>query len=180
MRGAGGHDDARLAQLDAPDAVVGGGGAEAVTLDRLGDDRVDAPGGHLRIGLVVEVGDLPRHAAEGDDRPGPRVAHARGDRVEGELVGRDRAAADRRDDRELVSGLQDRLRPGVLAVDRQDERQPGGEVLDRGQRVGGAGALRQVELELVAAGPLAQAGEEADGDAHPPEDSGRSNIGRLA
>ena len=46
------------------------------------------------------------------------------------------------------------------------ERQVAGQVAHRGQRVGDAGAVGQVELEHVAPGALAQHGEEADADAH--------------
>jgi hypothetical protein len=55
---------------------------------------------------------------------------------------------------------------GVLAVDRQHEREAARQVVDGGQRVGDARALGQLELEGVAPGPLAQGREEADVDDH--------------
>ena len=57
----------------------------------------------------------------------------------------------------------------VLAVDRHHEREPGGQVVDGGQRVADAGALGQLQLELAApARALAQQGEETHADQHGP------------
>ena len=54
----------------------------------------------------------------------------------------------------------------VLAVDREHERQPAGQVVDGRQGVGDPRALRRLELEPIAPGPLAQGREEADVDEH--------------
>ena len=105
--------------------------------------------------------------------PGARIAHGGGQRVERERLGAHgdvrrgrRAARHGRDQRELVAGVQRLVLRRVLAVDREHERQPAGEVVDGGQRVGDPRALGQLELEPVAPGPLAQGREEADVDDH--------------
>ena len=111
MRGGDGDDHARLAERDRPDPVLGGGGLEAVSLEALGEDRRDPLARHLRVGLVLEAVDVAGDALEGDDRAGAGADDQRRDRVERERLRGDRgvdvggAAADRRDQRELVAGV---------------------------------------------------------------------------
>jgi hypothetical protein len=114
---------------------------------------------------------LAGHALEGDDRPRPRVADQRGDRVERQRLGshtgvRRRAAADRRDEGQLVARRQRGVGRGVLAVDRQDERQgrPPGHPRRPARRP--PGAFGEVQLDRVAAGALAQDGEQAHAHRH--------------
>src|SRR4051794_4122012 len=168
-----GHDDRRLAQRHAPDAVLGGRGAQAVALDRGGDDRLHLLARHLRVGLVVEPLGLARDALEHDDGARARVAHARGDGVERQRLGADRdvrrgrrPAAHGRDQGELVAGREHVVGGRVLAVDRHHEPEPAGEVVDRGEGVADGGALGQLELDAPASGALAQDGEQADRDGH--------------
>ena len=173
MGRAGGDDDRRLRARDAPDAVLGRRRAQAVALDGRRDDRLDLLGGHLGVGLVVEVVDVAGDAAEGHHGAGARIAHGGRQRVERERLGahRDvrrgrRAARHGRDERELVAGVQRLVLRRVLAIDGQHERQAAGQVVDGGQRIGDPRALGQLELEPVAPGPLAQGREEADVDDH--------------
>ena len=116
VRGRRRDGDRRLGQRHGPDPVLGGGGAQAVALDRLRDDLGDLALGHLRVGLVLELGDLAGDTEERHHRAGPRVAHALDQRVERQrLVGDarvelvDRAARHRRDQRQLVAGVQRRV-----------------------------------------------------------------------
>ena len=77
MRRARRDDHARLAQRHDADAVLGRRGAEPVALDRGAHDLAHRRLGHLGVGLVLELLDGARDAAEGHDGAGPRIAHAR-------------------------------------------------------------------------------------------------------
>ena len=59
------------------------------------------------------------------------------------------------------------VRAGVLAVE-GDDALPGLEP-HRGEHVTGAGVVGQLELDAIGSGALAQAGEQADRDFHPPD-----------
>ena len=76
------------------------------------------------------------------------------------------AAADGRDQRELVAGRERRVAVGVLAVHRHDHRQLRRERAQLLDRVLHARALRQLDRELRGARALAELREEADGDLH--------------
>ena len=129
------HDHARLRERHVAHAVLHGGGAEAVRLERLRRDRAHPLLGHLGVGLVLEPLHLARHAGEGHDRAGARVAHARGQRVERQRLlahphprrRGGRAAAHRRDQGELVARVEHVLAVRVLAVHGHHERDAVGE-----------------------------------------------------
>ena len=100
-----------------------------------------------------------------------RVAHRGGhgreiERLAGDLHQPDRARspADRRDQRDLLVGAHGRVGGRVLAVER-DDALPGLQA-HRGEHVGRARVVGQVELDVIAARALAQAGEEPYGDLH--------------
>src|SRR4051812_23104221 len=140
--------------------------------------RSDAPQlglRHLRVGLVVEVRHLARDAAERHDGARARVAHTRGQPVERQRLRADpdvdgarvdRPAGDRRHQCELVARRELAIGPRVLAVDGHHDRKPAGQVVERGQRVGHPRAVGQLQLDRVAAGALAQLGEEPDTHKH--------------
>jgi hypothetical protein len=159
MRRARGYDDARLAELDPPDAVVGCRLAEPVALDRVGHDHLDLLGRHLGVGLVLEEVDLARDAGERDDRASARVAHALEQRLDRQRLRVDRAAAHRRDQRELVVGPQHHILGGDLAVDRHHDGDALGD-RERRDRVAHGGAVGKLHLDEVAPGSLAQDGEQ--------------------
>ena len=76
------HDHAGVRARHVADPVLMRRRAQSVPLDRVGGDRGHALLGHLRVGLVLEALDLARHAGERDRRPGARIAHALGQRVQ--------------------------------------------------------------------------------------------------
>ena len=76
------------------------------------------------------------------------------------------AAADRRDQGQLVAGRQRLVLGGVLAVHRHDQREAVGQVAEGSHRVGHPRAVVQVQHQLARSGALAQHGEETDGDLH--------------
>ena len=131
VRGRRRDDHRGLAERDAPDAVLGGRRLETVALDALGDDRGHPLLRHLAVGLVVEELDVADRALEGHDRAGPRPADEVGDAPGDERLigdanvrrGRERAAADRREQRQLVAGAQPRVVARDLAVDRDAARE---------------------------------------------------------
>jgi hypothetical protein len=172
VRRAGGDDDRRLAERHAAVAMVGGRAAQAVALDGLGDDRLDAGGGHLHVRVVVEERHVAGRAAERHHRARPRVAHARGHIVERQRGVEHGAAADRRHDRQLVAGRQHDGLVGVLTVDGQHERHARRQVLDLRQRVGHARAVGELELELISPGALLQPREQPHADLHTTEQYG--------
>ena len=145
--------------------------AQPVALGLLGRDRLELADRHLGVGLVVELGHVARDALEDHDAAGARIAHGVGEGGDVERLAGDadvdrRAAADRRHERDLVAGAHRRVGRRVLAVDRHhalarpqlaDRR-----ACHRREDVGHAGAVRQLDLEPVGAGPFTQAGEEAD------------------
>ncbi len=148
-----------------------------MALGLLGRDRLDPGLRHLGVGLVVELGHVARHALEQHDGAGARVAHRVREGGEVERIRRHAhapdpsgTAADRRDERDLVAGADGLVGVRVLAVDGHDAlaraQRADRRVRHRRQHVGHARRLRQLDLEPVGAGALAQAGEEADGDAH--------------
>ena len=93
------------------DAVLGRRRAEAVALDRAVDDVAHRLERHLLVGLVLELVDVAGDARERDDGARARIAHALDERVERQRLRPDRdvraglqaAAADRRDQRQLVA-----------------------------------------------------------------------------
>ena len=134
---------------------------------------------HLGVGLVLEPLDLARHAREGHDRAGARVAHALGQRVERQRLRAHahprrrggRAAAHRRDQRQLVARVEHVLGVRVLAVHRHHERDAVGERRERlaRERVAHPRAVGQLERQRIGAGALAQHREQAHGDLHAPD-----------
>src|SRR3954451_23295703 len=110
MRGRDGDDDARLADLDAPQSVVDGDRAEAVALGQLVAEPGEHRLGHLLVGLVLEMEYVAaaRAAAPGADEAPDRsglgtldLPQHRSD-VERAFDEAERAAADGRDERDLV------------------------------------------------------------------------------
>ena len=195
-----GDDDRGLAERDAADAVLGGGGLEPVPFDGGGDDRGDLLLRHLTVGLVVEEVDVARRALEGDDRPGRRPAHEVGDRARDErLLGdahvgrRARAAADRRQQRQLVAGAQLGAPVHELTVDGHPHRQPREQIVERraagklAQRVADGRAVGQRGVDVLGAGALAQLREESGlrdqhriPSAYPRAPASRRSSGRWA
>ena len=70
MRGRHGDRNARLAERHLSDPVLGGGRLEAVSRNRLRDDRGNSLFRHLGVGLVLEAVDRPRRPLERHDSSG--------------------------------------------------------------------------------------------------------------
>ncbi len=153
--------------------MLGRGRAQAVAFDRLGHDPLHVALGHRHVGLVIELGHLARDPGEGDHRAGAGIGDPGHQRIERQWLDRDphmrdphRAAGHRRDQGQLVAGGQAVGVIGVLVVDRHDHRHVADDVAQPRQRVGHGCPVGEVQRDLVAAGALAQSGEEADGDVH--------------
>ena len=138
---------------------------------------------HLAVGLVLEPLDLAGGAAEDDDRarrpggrPRPRARSSEsGSSVTRARAGGGRAAADRRDQRQLVAGARRSPRSSTYSrLTRRAHRHRGEDLAEPGlaaggrERVGDGRALGQLEREPVAAGALAQDREQANLDLHRP------------
>ena len=154
--------------------------AQSVARGLLGPDRLELGARHLDVGLVVERLDLARDALEADDGAGARVAHRGGDRGQVERLVGDldepyrivRAAAHRRDQRDLLLG---RTGSSGEAYSRSSATMhcPGCRPI-AASTSRARGVIGQVELDVVGAGALTQAGEQTDGDPHGPTLRGRT------
>ena len=173
VRRRGGDDHRRLGQRDGAGAVLDRHRTEAVAFGLLGGDRLELGDGHLRVGLVVELVDLARDPLEQHDAAGPRVADGVGKGAEVERVAGHAHVADRpgptahrRHQRDLVARPHGRVGRRVLAVHRHHAlaraQRADRRGRHRGEHVGDAGAVGQLDLEAVGAGALTQAGEESD------------------
>ena len=111
--------------------------------------------------------------------PGSATSATTASRSSGPCLDGERAARDRRDDRDLVAGRELVAAPCVLAV--SGVGQPGRLVsqLEPRPHVGDGRAVGDVQLALRPAGPLTQRGEEPDGDPHAGQRTGsrRSGLG---
>ena len=164
MWGRDGDRDARLADLDPADAVGDRDLAEVVAGPQIGCEALHLLLGHALVGLVLEMVDRAaprvraRRADEGGDGPGLLVRGVGDhggevDRVGGEAK---RAARHRRDQGELVSvGELPRGRYVLPVQGVEDPRRLGSELGQRCPDVGGAAALRKLELALRRPGLLA-------------------------
>ena len=147
--------------------MLSGGRAQAVALDCVRDDLGDLALGHLHVGLVLELGHLAGNTEERDDRAGARIANALDQRIERQRLGRDagvqladRTARHRRDQRELVAGVQGSVGRGVLLIDRHHH---GHAVCDRAhpiERVAYERSLGEVQLDRGGTRPLTETGEQ--------------------
>jgi len=198
VRRGGGDDDGALADLEAAEAVVDG---EAYTrqlgLDA-GDDRVHDLEGHRRVGLVLEVVDLLALAAAADvadknvGAARARVTHRRERLIElkrlvlearGGAVVAVVAAADRGDEGDLDALAELGALTDELVIDGETRGtelafELGVGARDLIKQLGGGGARGRVDLEVITAETLPQAGEEEDRELH--EGSAGSVRGGLA
>src|SRR6266850_8383248 len=182
-RGDGDHD-ARLADLEPADPVDEGDLADArPALAHGGGNLAHLRDGHGRVGLVLEILDaaasrlVPDHAREEHDASRPRVAHRRGQALLGERADRDldpiavRAAAHGGEETDLIAGAQrvaglhvvgakrEQRERAVRLEDREAARHRLPGCLDRA-------ALGDLQLDVIAPGRLAIAGEEPNRDLH--------------
>src|SRR5829696_3376472 len=171
------HRDARLRQRNGADAVLRRRSAQPVRLHGGSDDRGDLLLGHLDVGLVLQRLDLARHPLESHDRARARVGHPPGQRVERKPVlrharphqgaARRGPAGHRRDQRQLVAGVEHAVVARVFAVDGHDQRQlRRRHVAERRQGVAHPRAIRKRQRHLARAGALPQHREQANGDLH--------------
>lgn len=108
--------------------MLSGGGLQVVLFDAVAEDGRHPALCHLPVGLIVEFGHAARHALEGDDRSRLRMGDTAGHCLQRERLLGDAdvdvdAAADRRDQGELVVRTQAGVRARVLAVDRHRNRE---------------------------------------------------------
>ena len=96
VRRRGGHDHARLAQRHGADPVLQRHRGASVGRRDLLPDRPQLLGGHLHVGLVVELGHLARDALEEHDRAGGGIAHGGGEGRRGRAGRRSPARGGRR------------------------------------------------------------------------------------
>ena len=150
---------------------------QAVAAGLLLPDRTQLLERHLGVGLVVELGHVARDALEDHDGAGARIADRGRDRADVERLlrhahaaHRSGAAAHGRDQRDLVLRAHRLAGARVLAVDRHDAlaraQLADRRLRHRGQQVLDDGAVGQLDLDVLAARPLTQAGEQPDGDLH--------------
>ena len=174
MRRGDGDHDASLADRDAPDAVVDRDVAELVArLQLLGDLGHDLLG-HALVGLVLEVRDgaAARVDARRADERRDRAGLVRCDLVddgferEGLVAEEERAAGDRRDQRDLVPVGQLVAALDVRLVHGVDE--PARLVAEVERRPHVVDARDVFDVALRPARALAQAGEQPHVDSHRP------------
>ena len=170
MGGGDGDRDARLAERDPADAVLGGGRLQPVALNALAEDLRHPRLGHLAVGLVVQPLDVACGPLKADDGARARAADGRAevldrDRAVDDASVQVRAAAHRRDQGQLVARGKARLGVRVVAVHRHADWQPADHVpkarqlADSRDRLGHGCALGQLDLDLILPSPLAQDSE---------------------
>jgi hypothetical protein len=152
--------------------VVDRKGAQVVARLEVAGDLRHHLLGHLSVGLVLEVDDLPaprlppHGAREGGDRAGALVRDLRCDGLQRErLLGdTEGAARDRRDQRDLVAVAQLAAAVGVLAVDGVE--QPLGLLAEPEGGPHVAHPCDALDRTPAPPGALAQAREQAHLDVH--------------
>ena len=82
------------------------------------------------------------------------------------MRGADGATGYRRDQRDLVSGVQGRPGVGIFLVDGHDHGHAVGQIPDSVERVGHPRALGQLEFDLAGAGAFTQPGKKSDSNLH--------------
>ena len=130
--------------------------------------------GHALVGLVLEMDDVtpararPRRSDERRDRAGRVVSYLGDGGVDRQGIGREPevAAGDRRDDRDLVPGLERLGSLDVCPITRVEEPGGLGAEVERGPDVTDRRAVRELELDGARSGPLADCGEQPDVHVH--------------